>query len=108
MLNKLTFLTLFILISACTHSVHLVHVGDFKPYQKNTSGKKIDAMAEQFVIMGFTQETDYINIARAELMGKCDKGYIQGPVTRLSTSHGFFSWTNKVYMQALCVEMGKN
>ena len=102
MLNKIILLS-FILLVGCTHSVHLVHVGDFKPYQKNTSGTKVTAEAEQFVILGFTSETDYVNIARTNLMNQCSTGSIQGPVTRLSTSHGFFSWTNKVYIQALCV-----
>lgn len=105
MLTKLFLLFTLLSIFACTHSVHLVHVGDFKPYQKITSGKRIEAKAEQFVIMGFTQETDYVNMARAELIKQCPGGTIQGPMTRISTSHGFFSWTNKAYMQALCVTM---
>ena len=105
MLNKalISIMLLFSLLS-CTHSVHLVNVGDFKPYQKNTAGRKIEAKAEQWVILGFTLETDYVNTARNELLSKCIKGSIQGPVTRISTSHGFFSWTNKAYIQALCVE----
>lgn len=81
-----------------------MNVGDFKPYQKNTAGRKIEAKAEQWVFLGFTLETDYVNEARKELLSKCEKGTIQGPVTRISTSHGFFSWTNKAYIQALCVE----
>lgn len=105
MLTRILSLSILISLVACTHSVHLVHVGDFKPYQKITSGKRIDAKAEQFVVLGFTQETDYVNLARAELMKKCEGGTIQGPMTRISTSHGFFSWTNKAYMQALCVKL---
>ena len=105
MLNKITILFILLISVACTHSVHLVHVGDFRPYQKMTSGKRIEAKAEQFVVMGVTQETDYVNLARAELMKQCPNGVIQGPMTRISTSHGFFSWTNKAYMQALCVTM---
>lgn len=105
MLTKILAPSILMLSVACTHSVHIVHVGDFKPYQKITSGKRIDAQAEQFLVMGFTQETDYVNLARAELMKKCPGGAIQGPMTRISTSHGFFSWTNKAYMQALCVTM---
>lgn len=100
MLSKL-FLLFFIV--SCTHSVHLVHVGDFRPYQKLTSGEMIETTSEQWVFLGFTTQTDYVNQARETLMSKCSKGTIQGPVTRLSTSHGFFSWTNKVHMQALCV-----
>ena len=105
MLSKLILILASFFTFACTHSVHLVHVGDFKPYQKITSGKRIEAQAEQFVVLGFTQETDYVNLARAELIKKCPGGAIQGPMNRISTSHGFFSWTNKAYMQALCVTM---
>jgi len=103
-LNKWTILFAAILLSACTHSVHLVHVGDFKPYQKMTSGEKVESKAEQWVFLGFTQQTDYVNLARKELINKCQNGTIQGPVTRLSTSHGFFSWTNKIYIQGLCLK----
>lgn len=103
MLNRLLLFFSLFFIANCTHSVHLVHVGDFKPYQKQTSGKKIEARAEQTVFLGFTLETNYVDLARSELMQKCPKGDIQGPVSRLSTSHGFFSWTNKLYVQALCV-----
>ncbi len=105
MLTKILPITLLFSLVACTHSVHIVHVGDFKPYQKITSGKRIEAKTEQFVVMGFTQETDYVNMARAELMKQCPDGALQGPMTRLSTSHGFFSWTNKAFMQALCVKL---
>lgn len=96
---------MIILGVSCTHSVHLVHVGDFRPYQKLTSGKVIEAISEQWVFLGFTQQTDYVNNARNDLMKQCPTGRIQGPVTRLSTSHGFFSWTNKVHVQALCVQL---
>ncbi len=105
MLNKiiLTMCSLFLL--SCTHSVHIVHVGDFRPYQKFSSGTKIESHEKQFLILGFTLETDYINKARKDLISQCEKGVIQGPVTRVSTSHGFFSWTNKVHMQALCLDI---
>ncbi len=103
MLNKTGLLLIILFAISCTHSVHIVHVGDFKPYQKQTSGRKIESLAEQFLIMGFTKETDYVNIARADLIKQCPGGEIQGPVTRISTSHGFFSWTNKAHIQALCV-----
>lgn len=103
MLNRLLLVLSLVVLVNCTHSVHLVHVGDFKPYQKQTSGKKIEARAEQTVFLGFTLETNYVDLARNELIQKCSKGTIQGPVSRLSTSHGFFSWTNKLYIQALCV-----
>lgn len=103
MFSKIILLLFLIPFVSCTHSVHLVHVGDFRPYQKQTSGKKIEARAEQTVFLGFTLETEYVNIAKRDLEKQCTNGTIQGPVTRLSTSHGFLSWTNKVYMQAVCI-----
>lgn len=105
MLSKLILAALAVTVVACTHSVHIVHVGDFRPYQKITSGKRIEATTEQFVVLGFTSETNYVNLAREELLKQCPSGQIQGPVTRISTSHGFFSWTNKAHMQALCVSL---
>ena len=105
MLSKFCFGVLAFATVACTHSVHIVHVGDFKPYQKITSGKRIEATTEQFVVLGFTSETNYVNLARENLLKQCPTGHVQGPVTRISTSHGFFSWTNKAHMQALCVNL---
>jgi hypothetical protein len=104
-LNKIILSLTLLMIISCTHSVHIMHVGDFRPYQKFSSGTKIESEAEQFLILGFTQESNYINEAREQLMAQCENGVIQGPVTRVSTSHGFFSWTNRVYMQALCVKI---
>ena len=104
MLNKFILAFCSLILLSCTHSVHIVHVGDFRPYQKFSSGTKIEAEQEQFLILGFTLETNYINRARKDLLSQCEKGVIQGPVTRVSTSHGFFSWTNHVHMQALCLD----
>ena len=88
---------------SCTHSVHLVHVGDFKPFGSNVSGNIISSKEEQFVFLGFTTDTSYINKARKKLVAQCKNGSIQSPVTKLSTEHGFLSWTNKISMKARCV-----
>lgn len=91
-------------VSGCAHSIHEVHTSDFLPAAQLTSGKVVKAKAEQFVVMGFTGETNYVNIAYKQLMGKCPDGAITGITTQLSTSLGFFSWTNKVLMQGLCIQ----
>ncbi len=91
-------------LSACTHSLHVAHVGDFSPTFKDYSkGELVKAKAEQFVIMGFVSDTEYVDVAYRKLQENCPRGTIQGITTQYSTSHGFFSWTNVVEMQGLCI-----
>ena len=102
MVRGLLILSLFMF--SCTHSVHLVHVSDFGSYQKQTSGKIIKASEEDHLVMGFTLSTNYVEKARKKLIAQCENGEIQGVTSRLSTSHGFFSWKNKILMQGLCIK----
>jgi hypothetical protein len=102
-MNKFFVITLFLLVS-CSHSVHLVHVSDFTPHAKLTSGKIIKAEATQKVILGFVTDVNYVDVARTNLISQCSNGDIQGITTRYSTSHSFLSWDNKIFMQALCVK----
>lgn len=100
--NILISLVLLVL-SSCTHSIHMVHVSDFSPtYKQLSEGRVVKAEAEQFVIMGFVNDTNYVNEALAKLESSCREGQIQGITTEYSTSHGFFSWTNRIYIQGLC------
>jgi hypothetical protein len=95
---------LIILLSACTHSLHLSHFSDFGPsYAAFQKGTWIKAEEEQFVIMGFITQTDYVNLAHKKLMDQCQDGTIQSIQTEYYTDHGFFSWTNRVRMQGLCL-----
>lgn len=88
----------------CTHSLHVSHISDFSPtFKKYTEGKLIKAKSEQFVIMHFTTQTNYVEIAYNQLQKQCQNGQIQGITTQYSTSHGFFSWTNYIEMQGLCI-----
>jgi hypothetical protein len=104
MKNVLSVLCLIFLLSACTHSLHLSHVSDFSPtFAELSKGKFVQARSEQFVIMGFVTNTNYVNDAYVKLMGTCP-GSIQGITTQYSTDHGFFSWTNSVEMQGLCLQ----
>jgi hypothetical protein len=94
--------TLF-LGASCMHSIHQVHVSDFDPYGSFESGKIVKAKTEQFVIMGFVTESNYVDKAYRDLQAKCKDGRIQGITTQYITSLGFFSWTNKILMQGLCL-----
>lgn len=94
----------FLAFAACTHSIHLVHISDFAPtYQSYAKGEWIKARAEQFTILGFVTNTNYVNEAYNKLMSSCPHGSLQGVSTQYSTSHGFLSWTNVIEMQGLCI-----
>ena len=94
-------LLLLILATGCTHAVHMNHQGDLQPLKGEFT--RIKAEGSQHTILGFVQETEYVNEAFEQLQEKCPDGKITGIQTRYSTSHGFFSWTNKVKMIAYCV-----
>ena len=67
-------------------------------------GQLIKAESEQFVILGFVMNTDYVDQAYQDLQSKCPKGNIQGITTQYSTDHGFFSWTHHIDMQGVCLK----
>jgi hypothetical protein len=97
--------TLALGLSACTHSLHLSHTSDFSPtYASYPRGSWVSADAEQFTIMGFVTQTNYVDEAFGKLSSQCAGGQVQGIQTQYSTAHGFFSWTNRVRMQGLCVK----
>lgn len=67
------------------------------------SGEMISATAEQFVILGFVGDTNYVDQAYHRLLKGCPNGVVSAVTTQYSTSLGFFSWTNKILMQGLCI-----
>ena len=95
---------LFILLASCSHSVHLVNVSDYEINKNLDQGKKIEVETKQFVILRFVYDTKYVDQAKEDLIAKCPQGEIKDIVTRYSTSHGFLSWHNKIFMQARCFE----
>ena len=92
-----------LMFAGCSHSIHLIHTSDFGPYTPLSAGKVVMARSEQFVVMGFVTQTDYVQEAYRKLQENCSHGNIKGITTQYSTSHGFFSWTNKILMTGLCV-----
>lgn len=104
MKSKLCSSLIFLVLSGCAHSVHQVHTSDFMPYARITSGEVIQGRGEQFVVLGFTQQTEYVDQAYRQLLQNCRTGRVTGITTQFSTSLGFFSWTNKILMQGLCLK----
>jgi hypothetical protein len=97
-----TLLGLLLLASGCTHSLHQVYVSDFGGGIDFSKDRKVEAQAEQFVVLGFVTQTDHINQAHTQLQNECPRGEILGITTEHWTSHGFLSWTNKLRMQGYC------
>jgi len=97
-------LILGLTLAGCTHSLHIAHVSDFSPtYKAYTGGELVKATAEQFSFLGFTDNTDFVDVAYKKLQNSCEGGSIQGITTQYATAHGFFSWTHSIQMQGLCV-----
>jgi len=86
----------------CTHALHVNHISDFQTALPLSELRVIDARAEQHVVLGFVDQTDYADDAYRRLMNQCVGGEVTGIQTRYSTSHSFFSWTNVVEMKGYC------
>ena len=97
-----TLLILIMLMTSCTHSVHMVYNSDFKARQAGDHYKPIQALAVQKTIMGMVKDTNYVDKAWAKLKKQCREGKIEDVSIQYSTSHGFFSWENKALIQAVC------
>jgi hypothetical protein len=62
----------------------------------------IAAEAEQGVVLGITDNTDYVNVAFDRLKSQCP-GEIVGVSTRYSTKLGFYSWRNDIRVEGMCL-----
>ena len=96
-------LSLLFILASCSHSVHQVSMSDHNLIMNPAKAQKISTLSEQTVIFWFKFDTDYVDQAKAQLEKKCPNGEITNIMTRYSTSHGFFHWKNKIYMEGLCL-----
>ena len=92
----------------CFSSVHEYQAAGYASPTRREPGppiaaSRIQSDARQFVVLGLTGNTDYVDEAYASLTTQCP-GEIVGVNTRYSTKLGFFSYTNEVHMQALCLK----
>lgn len=92
----------FLALASCTHSVHLVNFSDAR--QNGSTGRPIQAQSEQFVVLGFSFDTAYVDQAYRRLQGQCTGGTITAIATKYYTDHGFLSWTHRIVMDASCIE----
>jgi len=87
-------------LCSCTHSVHIVNFSDQQPY---THGRPVHSQSEQFVVLGFNFDDAYVNQAFQQLTNECETGRITAITTKYYTDHGFFSWTNRLEMDGICL-----
>ncbi len=93
-----------IILSGCTHSIHMVQNSGFSSSMpKEKKAQYVQAEAEQTVFMFFAFDTNYVDEAKSELEKQCD-GDLAAVSTQYSTSHGFMHWTNKILMKGVCVK----
>ena len=94
---------ILIMMNACAYSVHHIHTSEFKDIVSANESQQVVANTEQFVILGFVAQTDYVDKAYQQLLDSC-AGRITGITTKYSTDLGFLSWTNRVRMEGLCLK----
>jgi hypothetical protein len=95
-----------LLLPGCTYSMHEVEAAGYAALPNGgppRQAERIHARAEQRVILGITDNTDYVDRAYAELLDQCP-GEVVGLNTRLSTDLGFLSFKNVVEMRAMCLK----
>jgi ribosomal protein S2 len=96
------------LACGCSYSMHEYQAAGYAPATPTSGGAPrqavwIHARANQGVILGVTDNTDYVDEAYQRLLAQCP-GDIVAVNTRYSTKLGFLSYRNTVEMQAFCLE----
>ncbi len=84
------------------HSIHMVSTLE-EMQGGGAQGKAIASRGRQFVVAGFASDTDYVEQAYKKILSECPEGEIKDITTQFLTSLGFSSWTNKIFIQAKCV-----
>jgi len=106
-LPLLMFALVAVLACGCSYSMHEYQAAGYAP-ATHTAGPPrqavwIHSRANQGVILGVTDNTDYVDEAYARLLDQCP-GDIVAVNTRYSTKLGFLSYRNTVEMQAFCLQ----
>jgi hypothetical protein len=94
--------------TGCTYSMNEYHAAGYAPVTRvdpdapPPKPEVVIADAEQDVVLGITDNTDYVDEAYGKLLAQCG-GDIVGVNTRYSTKLSFLSYTNRVHIQATCL-----
>jgi len=100
-------LALVVLACGCSYSMHEYQAAGYAPATQTAGPPRqavwIHARANQGVVLGVTDNTDYVDVAYQRLLAQCP-GDIVAVNTRYSTKLGFLSYRNTVEMQAFCLQ----
>jgi len=81
----------------------MVNFSDFPSEGAWQRAKLVKAKSQQFVIMAFTFDTQYVENTYAQLQKQCATGNIYGISSKYYTDHGFFSFFINLEMQGYCM-----
>jgi hypothetical protein len=107
LLHALLLAVVAMLACGCSYSMHEYQAAGYAPATQ-TSGLPreavwIHAHSNQGVVLGVTDNTDYVDEAYQRLLARCP-GDIVAVNTRYSTKLGFLSYKNTVEIQAFCLQ----
>lgn len=91
-----------LLQSACSHSIHQLYVGTMDRGANYKKGRWVQAESKDYVILGFAQDTSYVEQAVAELESRC-RGRLAQVNTEHLTSFRLLSYYQKVILKGWCV-----
>jgi len=85
-------------------SLHQFSPSGATDYYSYSELKKVESKAEQFALLGFVRDTNYVDSALSDLLSKCPDGSVEGIGTTFKTRLGFLSWTNEVILIGYCIK----
>lgn len=94
-------LVVFVMLSACAHSVHQVYVGTMDQNASYKNGRWVKADASDYVIFFFAFDSNYVEQGVSELEKQCP-GRIAQVTTEHLTSYRFLSYYQKVVLKGWC------
>ena len=83
------------------HEVSLLEATDLSGAR---SVRPVEARTEQFVVLSFAFDADYVGDARRALLAACPRGRIVNITARFSTDLGFFAYRNKLVLRGYCLD----
>ncbi len=92
---------LVLVASGCAHSVHQVYVSAMDSKATYGKGRWVQVETQDFVILSFAAQTNYIETAYRELQDKCP-GRIAQVTSEHLTSFKFLSYDQKLILRGLC------
>jgi hypothetical protein len=105
-MRRAMLLLLAALACGCSYSMHEYQAAGYTPATPSSGPERraewIHAHGEQDVVLGVTDNTDYVDQAYEQLLSQCG-GDVVGVNTRYSTKLGFLSYKNEIEIQAFCL-----